>query len=104
MIKDKEEGTDKILLVRLKEHLEARFKEHFHDQLEIPVLDSVSSDKDPTVQLADLFTGSIARVMNRNEGAPKNFKDEFAEYVLSLLRIDVESWTCSTDMCNIHIL
>lgn len=104
VIKDKEEGTDRILLVRLKQHLDVRCKEHFADQIEIPILDSVSSDKDPSVQLADLFTGSLARVINRDENSQRNFKDDFADYVLSMLSINLTNWSSSSDMCYIHML
>lgn len=38
--------------------------------------------------MADLITGSVSRVMNRKADGARNYKDEFAEFVLSELDID----------------
>jgi hypothetical protein len=40
------------------------------------------------MQLADVFTGSVSRVVNRNDGAGRNHKDYVAEGVLRLLGAD----------------
>jgi hypothetical protein len=79
--KDGEEiGYDKLVLADVRDRLAARFG----DQLAIDVMEAVPSKGSPLVQIADLFTGSINRIVNPPNPAPAQPgpKDEFARFML----------------------
>lgn len=86
--KDEDEGTDKLRMTELKQLLTDRFKTYFEDDLKLTDFNSLPSKAFYLVQVADLITGSLSRIMNRKKDAPKNHKDEFADYVLDQLKIN----------------
>lgn len=55
------------------------------------------------VQVADLITGSVSRIMNRGTGAARNYKDEFAEFVLDLLDINYKKYKAENIDENVEI-
>lgn len=79
--KDAEEsGYDKLVLADVRDRLAARFG----DQLAIDVMEAVPSKGSPLVQIADLFTGSINRIVNPPNPPPAQPgpKDDFARFML----------------------
>ena len=54
----------------------------FNDELEVDQLEALDSKGLVLIQLADLFTGSVNRVLN-GTGDGTNHKDEFAKYFLN---------------------
>ncbi|WP_128751459.1 DUF3800 domain-containing protein [Desulfosporosinus sp. HMP52] len=91
--KDEEVGTDKLKLAKLEQELKTRFKIYFEDQLYLSNLTPLQSSYSPMIQIADLFTGSISRILNKTDNDSRNHKDEFAEYVWELLEIKKENYT-----------
>ncbi len=76
--KDAEEpGADRLMLRQLQERLEYAGKIKFQDKLIVDDMRAVDSKKLNLIQLADLFTGSINRVLNAT-GDVKKAKDRFA--------------------------
>lgn len=86
--KDEDKGTDKLRIAELQQLLTERFKQTFEDQLKLADFNSLPSKAFYLVQIADLVTGSVSRYLNRKEEDSKNYKDEFAEFVLSSLNFD----------------
>lgn len=86
--KDEDEGTDKLRMAELRQLLMERFKLYFEDSLKLCDFNSLPSRSFYLVQVADLITGSVSRVMNRKADGARNYKDEFAEFVLRELDID----------------
>jgi hypothetical protein len=86
--KDEDEGTDKLRMTELKQLLIERFKTNFEDSLKLSDFNSLPSKAFYLVQVADLITGSVSRVLNRKEDGSKNHKDEFADFVLESLEIN----------------
>ncbi|MFF2445080.1 DUF3800 domain-containing protein [Priestia megaterium] len=85
--KDSEDG-DKLRVRELKQSLTERFKINFEDKLSLEDLNSLESVNFFLIQVADLITSSVARVLNRETDAPRNHKDEIAEFILDSLDID----------------
>jgi hypothetical protein len=77
-----EEGRDRLMLARLCESLTAASAVHFDGRLKVEECESVPSEDQPLMQLADLYTGSINRVLGR-QGATDKPKDRFADYLLA---------------------
>lgn len=85
--KDLEEaGKDKLFLARLKDELKAISQNKFDNKLAIDELWSVDSKGNILIQVADLFTSSINRVLNA-QGNRGGAKDQFADYFLELLNL-----------------
>lgn len=85
--KDSEDG-DKLRVRELKQSLVERFKGSFEDQLNLADMNSLPSVSFFLIQVADLITSSVARILNRDENASRNHKDEIAEFILNSLDID----------------
>lgn len=83
--KDAEEaGADKLFLANLEDKLKQAAKTRFDEKLYVDHLEAVDSKKLDLVQLADLFTGSLNRVLNAS-GQRVGPKDQFADYFLGIL-------------------
>lgn len=83
--KDAEEpGFDKLLLENVRDRVIQAGKSRFDDKLKADHFEAVDSEKLSLIQLADLFTSSLNRVLNA-KGDRSNPKDEFADYLLKLL-------------------
>jgi hypothetical protein len=87
---DAEETTlDKLLVENLKDRLSQSAQTHFDKKLILDQVYTVDSKKNLLLQIADMFTGSVNRVLNR-AGATYNHKDELAEYLLSRFKINLQ--------------
>jgi hypothetical protein len=83
LVKDQETaGADRLFLSRLREQLVATSSHEFAGQLTVEALEAVDSRDQPLVQLADLYTSSVNRVLARMESSNKP-KDVLADFVLS---------------------
>jgi len=82
-----ETGLDQLLIANLDDRLKQAAKSRFDEKLIIDRLSTVDSKHNILLQVADLFTGSINRIMNLS-GTTRNHKDEFAEYFLNKFEID----------------
>jgi hypothetical protein len=78
-----------LRLAELAQKLKRECKEHFSERVEIQSVDVEDSSASVYLQLSDLFTSSVARVLNRDASSARNHKDEFAESVLTLLGINL---------------
>lgn len=84
-----ETNLDKLLVENLKDRLSQTAQTHFEKQLILDQVYTVESKTSPLLQIADLFTGSVNRILNR-AGAKHNHKDELAEYFLNRFKIDLQ--------------
>jgi uncharacterized protein DUF3800 len=83
--KDLEEiGSDKVFLAELADRLRTASTTQFAGQLEIGEFVPVESEKQLLVQVADLYTGCLNRILN-SEGGKDGPKDQFARHFLQLL-------------------
>lgn len=89
LIKDSENaGPDQILLANLSDRMEQASASLFAGALGVDRLGAADSEGNVLVQLADLYTSSVSRVLNRT-GKP-GAKDTFAEHFLKSLGQPVE--------------
>lgn len=77
-------GPDKLLLENLRDRMAQASSSRFSGQLQIGDFDAVDSSKLDLIQLADLFTGAVNRILN-TENTDSNPKDEFSAYLLKAL-------------------
>jgi hypothetical protein len=83
--KDAEEpGFDKLLLENVHDRITQAGKSRFDDKLKVDHFEAVDSETLSLIQLADLLTSSISRVLNA-KGNRNSSKDEFANYLLKAL-------------------
>lgn len=90
--KDAEEaGYDSMVLADLRERLKAASTTHFGGKLVVDTLQSARSAANDLIQIADVFTGSVNRVINPPDPQPAKPgpKDELAQYVLAVLHISL---------------
>ncbi|ANY71670.1 hypothetical protein BBD41_03220 [Paenibacillus ihbetae] len=103
--KDMEEGTDAVFLAELKQHMVTNFEGYFKDSLVLSTFSPISSISSILIQLADLYTGSINRILNPPKENTRNHKDEFAEFVFDILKLDKSNFkNQEQDMAMIHFL
>ena len=86
-IDTEEEGADKLRIANLKDKLKQASVFLFDGKLTVDQIYTVDSRKNSVLQIADLFTGSANRRLNR-PGASRNHKDELSEYFLNRIGID----------------
>lgn len=85
--KDAEEpGFDKLLLENVRDRITQAGKSRFDDELKVDHFEAIDSETLALIQLADLLTSSISRVLNA-KGERSNSKDEFANYLLEVVRM-----------------
>ena len=100
--KDKEIGNDAITLQKIQQHLEMQFKVHYEEQLRLSMFGATDSWGSIHLQVADLFAGSINRILNESHN---NHKDEFAQHVIAVLGINPEDiFNTDSDMVKIILL
>lgn len=89
-IKEQEEGESALRISQIQQLLMDNFKIHYDDQLRLNSFFPLESKLSRLIQIADLYTSSINRVLNHQKKNPdsKTAKDEFAEYVYELLGIE----------------
>ncbi len=84
-----EAGLDRLRLASLDDRLKQAAQTRFGSELEIDRVESGESKTNLFLQIADLFAGSVNRILN-SPGTTRNHKDEFAEHLLNSVRIDFE--------------
>lgn len=89
MWKDKEQGIDALHLERMRQDLRVGLRRQYGDEATLQLLAAVDSKANHLIQLADLFTGSLNRVLN-SPGENPNHKDEFAHFMLGALGLKVD--------------
>lgn len=83
LTKDLEEpGRDKVFLANLKDRVDQAAQALFQSQLTTSEFETETSNRHALLQIADLYTGSVNRVLN-NQG--NHAKDRFAQYFLTIL-------------------
>jgi len=81
-----EEGFDKILIAEITDRLNQAAHSTFNNNLYLDTFESMDSKKAPLLQIADLFSSSLNRVIN--ESTPgTHARDEFASYFLNAVGI-----------------
>lgn len=85
--KDKDEGIDALTIEKLRQYLVSQFKTYFENRLTLNAFSALPSEVSYFIQIADLFTGSLNRILNKQDNK-FNHKDEFADYALTLLGIN----------------
>lgn len=78
-----EEGADKLLFEHLRERLVAASKNQFDGGLFVDLLHAVKSHRNILIQVADLFTSSVNRIVNGP--ASSHAKDTLAKYFLDAI-------------------
>ncbi|WP_448104618.1 DUF3800 domain-containing protein [Pedobacter panaciterrae] len=83
-IDDEESGSDQLKLENVKERLSVQKIKGLH----LDKFQAISSKDNIFIQAVDLFSGAVNRKVNPSGG--NNFKDEFADFVLTLLNFDIK--------------
>jgi hypothetical protein len=86
-VKDADDGPDALRLPDFERRLTARCREYFRDAVRVDSIMTANSNESPLLQLADLFSGSVSRVVNK-AGESTNHKDEFAGFFQALAGFD----------------
>lgn len=86
--KDKDKDGDRIHLNKLKDSLRGNCPRQFDNQVSIDAVLPLDSATNTLMQLADVITGAVSRVINRKDGEERKHKDEAAEEILALLGLD----------------
>ena len=89
--KDKDSGSDALWLAEFERKLNHDVNRLYNGQIKINGIDALDSEQHELLQIADLFVGSISRLLNQDAETSKNQKDEFAAYVSDVLSIDPTS-------------
>jgi hypothetical protein len=92
--KDAEEaGYDRLVLAELADRLKNAAAAQFAGQLVIDVLEAANSKGNDLLQVADVFTASINRLLNPPDTAPRipGAKDELARYVVTRTAVAVNA-------------
>jgi hypothetical protein len=87
IVKDADDGPDALLLPELERRLTAGCREYFNDKVQVDSVVTAASDYSLLLQLADLFSGSVARIFNKT-GDTVNQKDEFAAFFQTVAGFD----------------
>lgn len=85
IFKDSEEpGRDRLVLADIRERLLQASEGRFDGKLEVERVGAYDSEGNVLIQLADLYTSSVGRVLNRQQDSRRP-KDLFADYFLGRL-------------------
>ncbi len=79
LVKDADDGPDAVMLPELQRRLTTSCREYFKGTVQVDSVITAKSHESPLMQLADLFSGSVARIVNK-EGDGVNHKDQFAAF------------------------
>jgi len=88
-IDSEEANLDKLLVANLNDRLNQVAQTQFEKKLVLDQVYTVDSEKNLLLQIADMFTGSVNRILNRS-GTTQNYKDELAEYFLNRFNINLQ--------------
>lgn len=90
VIKDLEsKGSDKIMLKEVKDRLNIASSSLFDKKLYLGEFKPVDSKENIHLQIVDVFTGSINRLINEKPDAP-NAKDRVANYFMQKFEIEID--------------
>jgi hypothetical protein len=105
LTKDAEEaGRDGLLLLELDDQLKQAAASRFHDQFSIDRLSAGDSASHNLLQIADLYAGSLNRVLEHGGSASNSAKDGFAAYFLDALKISTDPSQTTQDSDNsVHL-
>lgn len=105
LVEDADDGSDALGLPELERRLKVSCKDYFDGQVTVETVMSGKSHESPLLQLADLFSGAVARVLNP-AGAVPNQKDEFAAFLQSIagFQFDGAEPVSSGDFIYVHRL
>ncbi|KLV23066.1 hypothetical protein ABW02_20275 [Niallia circulans] len=88
-IKDREGDESSFVIQQLSQKIIDSFNSHYGGKLTLNSFLPIDSKLERFIQIADLFAGSINRVYNhQKDNAPRNAKDEFAEFVLEMINLN----------------
>ena len=90
LVKDADDGPDVLHLPELQRRLTATCREYFRDTVQVDSVITGDSEESPLLQLADLFSGSLSRVMNVSNES-KNAKDDFAAFFGTVAGFDLKT-------------
>ena len=86
--KDAEEkGADSLLVADLDDKLKQASTSRFDGSLHLDFVRCADSEHNLFLQVADLFSASVNRVLNQS-GIARNHKTEFAEFFLDIVGVD----------------
>lgn len=88
--KDLDDDVDRLHLAELRQELATKIRQHFGADATLHGLDAVDSKSNLLIQLADLYTGSVNRVLNP-AGEGRNHKDELADFILRAVGMEITS-------------
>jgi hypothetical protein len=92
--KDQEtKGADRLLLAKLKDRLQQAGKVELDGQLTADEFEVIESHNSDLMQIADLFAGSLNRILNGRGG--NHVKDQFARYLLDRVGMPGDRWAKS---------
>lgn len=89
VMKDRDDGSDRLQLTDLRQRLQTGLPTRFGKGVRLHALEAEDSKLNTFLQLADLFTGAVTRILNRASDAQRNHKDEFADQALTLVGLDL---------------
>ncbi len=104
--KDEDPASDTLWRAEFERKLNNDCGAFYKGQVEIMGILPLDSKQYELLQIADLLTGSISRLLNRDPIVKKNQKDDFAEYVCKILSIDpvsIEVKSDDTDWVMTHV-
>lgn len=88
LAKDEDKVPDALWGAELGRKLRYDCQQFFSGEIRVEEVFAVDSQDHTLLQVADLFTGSISRVLNRGTDVNGNEKDEFAAFVCDALSLD----------------
>ncbi|MGY3717640.1 DUF3800 domain-containing protein [Sutcliffiella cohnii] len=89
-LKDAEEGESKFRIRGIQDLIIDKLKIHYNDNVKLNRFIPVDSKHVKLIQVSDLFTSSINRIINhqrKNPDAKRNSKDDFAELFLGTINL-----------------
>jgi hypothetical protein len=91
VLKDAEDGKDKLIIATQRLELQTHIKTKFDGKANVGYFDSAPSVTNLFIQVVDVFTSCLGRKLNIINGT--NAKDELANYFFEKFNIDTESLT-----------
>jgi hypothetical protein len=107
VVKDSEDTQDKMYVAELRQRLSTDLPRAFGNEVRLAGVESTDSKAHPLTQVADLFAGSLNRVLNEDIAfEDQHHKDEVAVNILGVLGVDPEEPDAeiAQDLVMIHKL
>jgi len=96
IVKDADDGPDALMLPELTRRLTTSCRDYFQGTVQVDSVMTAKSHESPLMQLADLFSGSVGRIVNK-EGDVDNHKDDFAAFFETVAGFDLKTGTKGKD-------